>query len=264
MPKTDNKLYTTTAICLKTYPYGEADRILHLYSPDCGRISAIAKGVRKQGSKLAGACEVLHISRSQFSRGKNLDVLSQYEPHENFIELRTDLLKLSFGSLFAELVHRIAAAHDQDSRQVFEVLQTALADLASAEAVAGAVVPVAVRFQLALLEATGYRPDLAACMATGDPLDTEDPYYAFSADLGGIVRRDQTHRFPETRWVNVSTRTLLAINGFAAGEACSPETYPVKTMVKAQRFLRYYYEYLHEGGIRAWDFALQMLETGEG
>src|SRR5712675_2364762 len=54
----------TEAVVLRSMRYGEADRILHLYTPDRGRVSAIAKGVRRSRSRFGGRLEPffrLHI-----------------------------------------------------------------------------------------------------------------------------------------------------------------------------------------------------------
>ena len=47
----------TEAVVLRGITYGEADRILHLYTPERGRVSAIAKGVRRAKSRFGGRLE---------------------------------------------------------------------------------------------------------------------------------------------------------------------------------------------------------------
>ena len=61
---------TTSAIILKRVDYGEADRILTLLTPDHGKLSLMAKGVRKIKSKLAGGIELFSISTITFAEGR--------------------------------------------------------------------------------------------------------------------------------------------------------------------------------------------------
>lgn len=248
---THEKTYTTQAFCLKTYDFGEADKVLHLYSPDYGRISAIAKGVKRQKSKLAGACELLHLSEVHLSKGKNLDTLLQYQSIESFSAVRTDILKLAYASLFAELLNLVATEHDLDSHALFALLETTLHELEPLGGEAEEVVPLALHFQTSLLEASGFHPHWHACMATHQPLDSGQLYYSFSSHLGGVVHPNHTDEFPGHRWVPVSTRTLMALSGQSDIQSIN--------LLKAQKFLRFCLTETLERPIKAFDFVLQLL-----
>lgn len=250
------KTYSTDVICLRTYDFGEADKILHLYSPEHGRISVIAKGVKKTNSKLAGACELLNLSEVQLSKGKNLDVLCQYQPKETFIGIRSDLLKLAYGLLFAELVNMTAI--DMDSHAVFHDLKKALLLLDQADE--AETIPLGIEFQLAILQAAGYHPVLNSCIFTSQPLDPVALYYCFSAQLGGVTTPAQkkkhqieTSSFSE-QWVNVSTSTLRAlINPYR------PD-WSISQLYKAQKFLQYYFKQTFEKHLNAYDLVFNLLE----
>ncbi len=252
VPSTASKTYTTEAICLKAIDFGEADKIVHLYSPEYGKISAIIKGAKKAKSKLTGAAELLSLSQVHLSRGKNLDVLVQYQSLDPFLHIRSDLLKLAFALLFAELVNLLAAEHDHDSEAIYFLLKNTLMHLEQS-----VVMPVATHFQVELLNTAGYQPVFTTCVLTGESLDLSRPYYPFSAELGGPTLPEQARQYPATKWVNVSTSTLNALN-----HPLGPVWEGVDAL-KTQKFLRYYFSEKLERTIHAYDFVLELLGTGK-
>jgi DNA repair protein RecO (recombination protein O) len=251
------KTYSTDVICLRAYDFGEADKILHLYSPEHGRISAIAKGVKKPHSKLSGACELLNLSEVQLSKGKNLDVLCQYQPRETFVGVRSDLLKLAYGLLFAELVN--VTATDMDSHQMFHDLKQALLLLDSATE--AETTPLGIEFQLAVLHAAGYHPVLNACIFSNQPLKPDALYYCFSAQLGGVTTPEHKKKhqietaggFSE-HWVNVSTSTLRVLSN-----PYQPD-WSIGQFYKAQKFLQYYFKQTFDKQFHAYNLVFNLLE----
>jgi len=250
------KTYTAEVICLRAYDFGEADKILHLYSPEHGRISAIVKGAKKAKSKLAGACEPLNISEVQLTKGKNLDVLCQYQPRETFVGMRSDLLKLAYGQLFAELVNLVAT--EMDSHQIFRILKQALYLLDTAAE--SEIAPIGIEFQLAMLDAAGFHPVLNRCIFTDGLLDPTAVYYCFSAQLGGVTTpQEKRKHLIQTgglgeQWVNVSTTSLRVLNNphHAAWESSA--------FYKAQKFLEYYFKQVFEKPIHAYSLVFNLME----
>src|SRR6266851_5099527 len=98
--------YSIEAIILKRTDYGEADRILTLFTPTKGKMHAIAKGTRRPVSKKAGHLELLNRSQLQMALGRNLDIVTQAEGRENFLHLRGELWHMTCGFYLAELVDR--------------------------------------------------------------------------------------------------------------------------------------------------------------
>lgn len=89
------KLYKTEAIVLKHIPFGEADRLVTLYTPQLGKVRAVAKGARRARSKLAGHLEPLTRVNTLIRRGKTLDTISQSETVTSNLLLRGDLWRMS-------------------------------------------------------------------------------------------------------------------------------------------------------------------------
>src|SRR5258708_27678739 len=122
--------YSVEALILKRSDLGEADRILTLFTPTKGKFHAIAKGIRRPISKKAGHLELLSHSQLQVALGRNLDIVTQAEIRENFLQLRSDLWHMTCGLYLPELVDRFI----EDNTQHPEVYSLMLEMLRSLEA----------------------------------------------------------------------------------------------------------------------------------
>src|SRR5437588_7355402 len=90
------RVYKAHAIILKRIAVGETDKIVTLFTREYGKLNAIAKGARRATSRLVGGTEPLTYSRMLLAAGQNLDVLTQCEVQESFLELRGELAKLCY------------------------------------------------------------------------------------------------------------------------------------------------------------------------
>jgi DNA repair protein RecO (recombination protein O) len=105
------RVYTTDALILKRMDYGEADRILTLFTPGRGKIRAIAKGARRTTSRIAGHVELFTRSQLQLAAGRDLEIVSQGESRERFPYLRTELWHATTAYYLAELVDKFTEEH---------------------------------------------------------------------------------------------------------------------------------------------------------
>ena len=99
-------VYTTEAIILKRMDYGEADRILTLFTPRQGKLRAIAKGARRTTSRLAGHIELFTRSQLQLAAGRDLEIITQGESKERYPHLRAELWHATTAYYLAELVEK--------------------------------------------------------------------------------------------------------------------------------------------------------------
>src|SRR5216684_9309983 len=120
-----SRTYRAEAIVLKTIDFGETDRILTLLTRHFGKVSVVAKGIRKPTSRLAGHAEPLTHATYQLARGRNLDVLTGAESRALYPTLREDLPSIAAGWYVAELVDRFTADR-VPSAPLFDLLETAL------------------------------------------------------------------------------------------------------------------------------------------
>jgi DNA repair protein RecO (recombination protein O) len=171
----------TEALVLRSIRYGEADRILHLYTPRYGRLGAIAKGVRRARSRFGARLEpffhvrmVLHEGRGDLHTVTSVDTV---EPHAG---LRERAQTLDAAARACDAVARMfesAAPHPE----VFTLLSNELALLDGDPAHARPANGLA--FRLKLLLAAGILPQLASCAACGEP----EGLTGFSPAAGGVV-----------------------------------------------------------------------------
>ena len=111
--------YSSEGIVLARKNFGEADRILVLYSKHHGRISLLAKGVRRPTSRKRGHLEVFSYIKFQASLGKGMDIMTEADTIDNFSKIRENLKRASLAYYFMEVVGR--TTHENEThREVFE------------------------------------------------------------------------------------------------------------------------------------------------
>lgn len=174
------RIYRTEALVLKAYDYGEADRILTLYTAQTGKLRAIAKGVRRTKSRKAGHLDLLTRSNLLLARGRNLDIITQAETVENFRPMRDDLWRSSHGHYVAEMIDSFSV-EDLANYPLYALGVSTLRRLATAPDID----LVTRAFELQLLGLTGYRPQLHRCLTCDNSI--EPVANSFSSRLGGVL-----------------------------------------------------------------------------
>jgi DNA repair protein RecO (recombination protein O) len=162
-------VYRTEAIVLRRTDYGEADRILTLYTPRFGKRRAIAKGVRKTTSRIAGHIELFTRSNLMLAEGRNLDIVTQAEIIASYRNLREDLQRISYAYYIAELLDKLT--EDEEGQSPAYGL---LAETLDALDTAPHPLVVVRRFELRLLGVLGYRPYLFHCASCQEDLTEAD------------------------------------------------------------------------------------------
>lgn len=116
------RTYKTEGIILKRTNFGEADRILTIYTKHYGKIRAIAKGVRKIASRKGGNVEAFNHVSLFLAQGRNLDLVTEAEVINSFKSWRKNLKKIGTAYYFCELVDKLTP-DGQANRAVFELLR---------------------------------------------------------------------------------------------------------------------------------------------
>ncbi len=176
------RLYRTDAIVLKRRDYGEADRLLTVFTPDRGKLVLLAKGVRKTLSRKAGHVELFTLSTLLIAKGRTWDLVTQAETIEPYLPLRESLLRTSYAYYVVELLDGFTQEHDAHP-PMFGLLRETLGRLATSNEQA---LPLVARFyDLRLLALAGYQPQLFTCVACQAPLEPVTNY--FSIVDGGVL-----------------------------------------------------------------------------
>ncbi len=198
------RTYKTPAIVLRQRELGDADKILTLFSANLGKIDAVAKGVRKTKSRLAGHVEPLTHATFMLARGKSLDIVTQVETSDSFQELRDDLERLSRALYVCELFDKFTEPHAEN----FGLYRLLLATLH--RLVAGDDIDTPVRYcEMALLSEMGYTPELDACVTCRSKLEPATNYW--SAGAGGVVCPNCSRDEPTVRPISANAVKLLRL-----------------------------------------------------
>jgi DNA repair protein RecO (recombination protein O) len=178
------RLLQTEALVISSMRYQEADRILTLYTKERGRLSAIARGVRRTRSKMGGRLEPFSLVRVDLYAGRSLYTVTGVETVRTFRGMREALFRMEEGGRLLEAVRRLFPGEERHVA-AFNLLVRALARLAStesAEEARGVVLAARVKLLLAL----GYLPELDSCMECGGG----EYLCGFNPSLGGVLCRD--------------------------------------------------------------------------
>jgi DNA repair protein RecO (recombination protein O) len=179
------RTYRTKAVVLRSLRFSEADRILHLYTAERGRIGAIAKGIRKTKSRFGARLEPLsHVELMLHEGTGELQTITGVELLRSHRATREDPYRLNVGLIGAEAMLRLFGEPEANER-AFTALARFLDLLDDAPPVATRppVDPLVLSFQLKLLWLAGYLPHLTSCVECG----AADDLVGFSARAGGAV-----------------------------------------------------------------------------
>ena len=196
------RTFRSEAIVLSHKNWGEADRILWLYTHKLGKVQAIAKGVRKMRSRKAGHLEPFTCSNIMFARGRSFLIITQAETIAPFLELREDLLLVSYAAYIVELLDRFTYQEDEN-RLIYQLLKDTLTRIDDE------TTPyLAVRyFEIHLLDLLGYKPELTNCINCDRLIQAENQF--FSNSLGGVVCPGCGPRVQDARPISMNALKYL-------------------------------------------------------
>jgi DNA repair protein RecO (recombination protein O) len=177
--------YKTEAVVLRSMRFGEADRVLHLYTLERGRVGAVAKGIRRTKSRFGGRLEPLSHVELMLHQGSGelatVTGASLVRPH---CDAREDSYRLSVGLVGLEAMLRLFTEQERNPK-AFEALTRFLdvLDGVVARATEPALDALVLSFQLKLLWLSGYLPHLTSCAECG----SQGPLVGYSPQAGGAV-----------------------------------------------------------------------------
>jgi DNA repair protein RecO (recombination protein O) len=172
--------YPVEAFVLRSRDLAENDRILTLFTREHGRVSAIARGARKPGSRLAGSTDTLSYARLMLAHGRQFEYVTQSQPLRAFVNIRGDLVRLAHAMVFAEILER-TSVENRPNEPEYDLALLVM------ELLDGETDPAAVSLwgENRFLSLLGYAPVLdmcARCREPGPPVRA-----AFSPGAGGLV-----------------------------------------------------------------------------
>jgi DNA repair protein RecO (recombination protein O) len=180
------RAYSTEAVVLRSIKFGEADRVLHLYTRARGRVGTVAKGVRKTMSRFGGRLEPLSHVELLLHHGRGeLDTVTGAQLVASHRDAREDYYRFSIGMIGAEAMLRLFSEQEANE-QAFMALTRFLDVLDTAPHTADrpALDPLALAFQLKLLWLSGYLPHVSGCAECGEE---GQPLVGYAPGAGGAV-----------------------------------------------------------------------------
>ncbi|HYJ13269.1 MAG TPA: DNA repair protein RecO [Thermomicrobiales bacterium] len=206
-----DRTHRTPAIVLQHRDFGEADRIYVLFTLEQGRTSAVARGVRKSGSKLGFHLDYFSELDLELARGRDLEVITGSTIMDQHPNLRTSLDAYGHAAHLVELVRDLTQEH-QENAQVYQLLSASLSLLNDG------VDPwhVARHFEMRFLIATGYQPSILTCAQCRRDLEAEPN--AWSTELGGLLCPECRHTDRQAIALSINAQKylrLLAREGLA-------------------------------------------------
>src|SRR6476646_5352269 len=191
-----SRSYKTEAVVLRSFRLGEADRVLHLYTLDRGRVGAVAKGIRRTKSRFGARLEPLsHVELLLHQGSGELQTVTGVDLIESHHAARENPYLLNVGLVGLEAMLRLFTEQEANAR-AFRALTRFLELLdewapATERSARAALDPLALSFQLKLLWLSGYLPHVTSCAECG----AEQGLVGYSPRAGGAVCatcRDET------------------------------------------------------------------------
>ena len=204
MPETKFRSIRVDAVVLRHGDYGEADRMLTLYTRQLGKARAIAKGARKMASRKAGHIEPFTHVKLQLAKGRSdIFIVTQAETVDAYLSLRDDLILTGHASYMLELLDRFTYVDETENSSIFRLLTESLSRLASNHD------PwLVIRYyEIRLLDHLGFRPQLFECTNCGREIRAEDQFFSFSA--GGVICPRCGRGLPNLQSISVDTLKYL-------------------------------------------------------
>jgi DNA repair protein RecO (recombination protein O) len=175
-----NRVQKVEAVIISHRNYGEADRILRVFTPELGKVTILAKGVRKSGSRKGPHIEPFTHSALVLAKGQSFWILTQADTIDLFPHITGNLYRTGLAAYILELTDRLTV-DDQPDSSIFRLLLDSIKQIDRSN---DPFVP-ACYYELQILQATGFKPELFHCVNCGREIIQQDQY--FSIILGGIV-----------------------------------------------------------------------------
>lgn len=240
MPETKFRSFRVEAVVLRHHDYGEADRLLTLYTRQLGKTRVLAKGARKIASRKAGHIEPFTQVKLQLARGRDMLLVTQADTVDAYLPLREDLILTSQASYVLELLDRFTYVDDTENPSTFRLLTDTLARLASNDD------PwLVIRYyEMRLLDYLGFRPQLIDCVNCGRDIKAEDQFFSFRA--GGVICPRCGQGLTQLKSITVDTLKYLRHFQRSSYRDASRARPGAEVQQEAENLMQDYFTYLLE------------------
>lgn len=251
----NERLYRTPAVILSRRDYGEADRILKVFTPALGKQEFLAKGIRKTTSRKAGHVELFTHSTLLLAKARTWDIVTEASSVESFRHLRNNLDAIGYASTISELIDCFTES-DDENQALWDLFLFALRILDEYGQQPLSQEPQLLLhwFELQLLALTGFQPQFfycLACQAAITPVTnylsledggvfcpqcavSQDGVEAIDADVLKVLRHLQRTPWPEVQSLRMRPAIQQAVDNILNRYLLTI----VERQLKAVNFLR--------------------------
>src|SRR6266540_4782615 len=195
--------FRADSVVLRHSNWGEADRLLVLYTREQGKLRAIAKGARKVTSRKAGHLEPFTHVTLQLAKGRDLLIVTQAETINAFLPLHDNLTKTGYAAYVVELLFRFSYEEEGGNPTLFRLLVETLDRIEKEEDAW-----LSVRYyEMRLLDSVGFRPQLFECANCGREILAEDQFFSFTT--AGVICPRCGQGLPNLMKISVETLKYL-------------------------------------------------------
>jgi DNA repair protein RecO (recombination protein O) len=240
--------FRVEAIVLRHRDWGEADRLLTLYTRQRGKIRAVAKGARKIRSRKAGHLQPFTHITLQLARARGPYIITQVETLNAYLPLRENLTLTGSAAYLAELLDQFTYEEEEINLALFNLLNESLARLSCGEKNW-----ITVRnYEMRLLDHLGFRPRLFHCANCEKEIKAEAQF--FDAAQGGVLCPACGNGQPSARPVNMETlKYLRHFQRSSYQEARRADPNP-QTRAEIEQLMQFYLTYILERGLNSPQF----------
>lgn len=237
---TDFRSFRASAVVLRHADWGEADRLLTLYTREHGIVRALAKGARKVTSRKAGHLQPFTHITVQLAKGRDLLIVTQVETVNAFLPLHDDLTKTSYAAYVVELLLRFSVEEEGGNPSVFKLLTETL-DRIEKESDSW----LAIRYyEMRLLDAVGFRPHLFECANCSREILPEDQFLSYTA--GGVICPRCGEGLPNLTKISLETLKYLRHFQRSSYKEASRAKPTSEVQKEAEHLMQGYFTYLLE------------------
>ena len=178
------KIFTVEGVILNTVDFGNANRVVTLYTKDSGKLEVNAYDCRKARSPIAGAIQMFNRISAEISEGSQVDSIRDATVLEFYDNLRTDIERMSYAAIFFEVVNKMTLPKIFESG-VYDLLIDALDALNKKNPQIAALIAIA-----QFMEFTGFQLNFKSCVHCGKKIVDNA---SLSFDDGGAVCETCSH-----------------------------------------------------------------------
>ncbi len=239
------------SIVLHHTNWGEADRLLSIFTKSHGKLRVIAKSVRKMQSRKAGHLEPFSHSTLLLARAHDLWIVTDAETIDAFTPLREDLQLMTRASYVIELMDQFTYEEGQN----WQLYQLGVDSLRRLCETPDSFVPLRY-FEMRLLDLVGFRPMLFECAKCRKKIEAEDQF--FSSELGGVLCPNCGARTDSSRLISMDALRFMRHfqrSDYPTAQKADP---PKKVRDEIEALMNHYLTFLLERKLKTPEFLKQI------